>query len=68
MNIFGVEISFNGKRGKYVKYEHCHDAQDKIRNEIKDRVDEMKSHFDTRFSDLGIRFDDFKDFLLNNSK
>ena len=51
MNLFGVELKWNGrgnKNGKYVRQEECHQAQDNINR----RLDDFRDHMDTRFNDI----------------
>jgi len=57
MELFGININFNGKKNPVVRQQECHQAQDTIRAEIKS----VKDHIDTRIEDL-------KDFLLKNGR
>jgi len=58
MFTFQFPIKF-GNNGKYVKRQECHEAQDRIRQEIADLKQDLKDYFNVRIEDL-------KDFLLRN--
>jgi hypothetical protein len=70
MITFQFPIKFDNKNGKYVKQEHCHEAQEKIRQEIADLKVYLQDYFNTRIEDLKFhfnqRFEDLKDFILRN--
>lgn len=58
MNLFGIEITLNGKKkNNFVKQDECHRAQDSI-----------KESMNKGFEAIGTRFDDIKDLILNNGK
>ena len=59
MDLFGIHLSF--KNGKYVKQEDCLKKHDDIKEVIGQRIDDLKTHIDTRFTD-------YKDFILKNGK
>jgi len=59
MNLFGLNISLNNN--KYVHRKECHEAQNRIRQEIADLKEDLKDYFNVRIEDL-------KDFILRNGK
>ena len=62
MNLLGLEIKFAAKdNNKYVIKEECHQAQDLIRQEMRDNFNNLRLHFD-------VRIDDLKDFFLKNGR
>jgi len=64
MNLLGFDVTFSGKNGKYVKTRECHQAQ----NSIKESVQGLRGHFDTRIDDVNSRIEDLKDFMLKNGR
>lgn len=49
----------NNKFNNYVKQPECHQAQERIRQEIHSLKEDLKEHFN-------IRIDDLKDYIKNN--
>ena len=65
MNLFGIEIGFARRNGKYVAKQDC----DKTTRGVYHRINEVEEHLHTRLDDLknhiNTRFDDVKDFIRN---
>ena len=53
-----VRICLNGN---FVFREDCHQAQDTIKEFVRDRLDSIEKHMDDRFEDI-------KDFFLKNGR
>ncbi len=69
MNILGINLPiFN--HHNCVKPKECHEAQDKIKQEVSNLKADFKGYIDVRIEDLkdyfNTRIEDLKDFLLKN--
>ena len=58
ISIAVLKISRNGNNKDFVKRPDCHSAMDTQINMFNQRMDDLKSHIDTRFEDI-------KDFIKN---
>ena len=61
MNLFGLEIHLKSSNNKFIRQNECHQAQNKIRQEILTLKEDLRNLFNTRF-------EDFKDFIIKNGK
>jgi len=52
MNLFGVNISWNGGKNGFVKKEYCHEAQNEIKNFIGEKIDKVHERVDKIFEIL----------------
>lgn len=60
MNLFGFNISWNGKNGKFVKQAECHKAQDTIKDRIDIKILEVRDDI----SSVHKRIDEIFNILL----